>query len=153
VSGPIPGERWPVRVPLQQLDPGLSLPAQAHPGDAGVDLVAAESVTIGPGERVTVPTGVAVAIPEGFAGLVTPRSGLAHRHGLGVVNAPGVVDSGYRGEIRVILINHGSECVSIARGDRIAQLLVVPVAAVTFELVTDLTPSERGAGGFGSTGR
>ena len=153
MTGPNPGGRRPIRVPLQQLDPGLPLPAHAHPGDAGVDLVAAESVTIGPGERVTVPTGVAVAIPDDFAGLVTPRSGLAHRHGLGVVNAPGVVDSGYRGEIRVILINHGTESVSIARGDRIAQLLVVPVAAVAFELVTDLTPSERGADGFGSTGR
>ena len=97
MTGPNQGGRRPIRVALQQLDPGLPLPAHAHPGDAGVDLVAAESVTIGPGERVTVPTGVAVAIPEDFAGLVTPRSGLAHRHGLGVVNAPGVVDSGYRG--------------------------------------------------------
>jgi dUTP pyrophosphatase len=142
-----------MRVPLQQLDSGLAPPTQAHPGDAGVDLMAAESLTLGPGERATVGTGVAVAIPAGFAGLVTPRSGLAHRHGLGVVNAPGVVDSGYRGEIRVILVNHGAEAVSIARGDRIAQLLVIPVASVGFDLVTDLAPSERGSGGFGSTGR
>jgi dUTP pyrophosphatase len=142
-----------MRVPLQQLDSGLTPPTQAHPGDAGVDLMAAESLTLGPGERATVGTGVAVAIPAGFAGLVTPRSGLAHRHGLGVVNAPGVVDSGYRGEIRVILVNHGAEAVSIARGDRIAQLLVIPVASVGFDLVTDLAPSERGSGGFGSTGR
>jgi dUTP pyrophosphatase len=142
-----------MRVPLQQLDSGLAPPTQAHPGDAGVDLMAAESLTLGPGERATVGTGVAVAIPAGFAGLVTPRSGLAHRHGLGVVNAPGVVDSGYRGEIRVILVNHGAEAVSIARGDRIAQLLVIPVASVGFDVVTDLAPSERGSGGFGSTGR
>ncbi len=113
---------------VRRLDPGLPLPARARPGDAGVDLYAAAAVTLGPGERATVGTGVAVAIPEGYAGLVTPRSGLAQRHGLGIVNAPGVVDAGYRGEIRVILVNHGAEPVSLARGDRIAQLLVVPVA-------------------------
>ena len=108
--------------------PACRCPARARPGDAGVDLYAAAAVTLAPGERATVGTGVAVAIPEGHAGLVTPRSGLAQRHGLGIVNAPGVVDSGYRGEIRVILVNHGGEPVALARGDRIAQMVVVPVA-------------------------
>ncbi len=100
-----------------------------------------------------VPTGVAVAIPEGYAGLVTPRSGLAARHGLGVANGPGLVDAGYRGELCVILINHGPEPVEISRGERIAQLVVVPVAAPEFVEVTELPPSSRGTGGFGSTGR
>jgi dUTP pyrophosphatase len=140
------------RVLVQRLDAGLPLPSRARPGDAGVDLYGAAPVTLAPGERVTVGTGVAVAIPEGYAGLVTPRSGLAHRHGLGVVNAPGVVDSGYRGEIRVILVNHGAEPVSLSRGDRIAQLVVVPVAAGDLVEVAELPDSERGAGGFGSTG-
>ncbi|HUU61126.1 MAG TPA: dUTP diphosphatase [Acidimicrobiia bacterium] len=141
------------RVLVRRLDPGLPLPARAHPGDAGVDLYAAEAVTLAPGERATVGTGVAVAIPDGYAGLVAPRSGLAQRHGLGIVNAPGVVDAGYRGEIRVILVNHGAEEVSLARGERIAQLLVVPVAVGEMPEVKELPPSERGAGGFGSTGR
>ena len=138
---------------VRRLDPGLPLPVRARPGDAGVDLCAAGSMTLGPGERATVGTGVAVAIPEGFAGLVAPRSGLAQRHGLGIVNAPGVVDAGYRGEIRVILINHGSEAVSVTRGDRIAQLVVVPVLAVELLEVGELPLSERGESGFGSTGR
>ena len=138
---------------VRRLDPELPLPARAHPGDAGVDLYAAEAVALAPGERATVPTGVAVAIPEGYAGLVAPRSGLAQRHGLGIVNAPGVVDAGYRGEIRVLLVNHGSEPVSLARGERIAQLLVIPVSTVGVVEVYQLPPSERGAGGFGSTGR
>lgn len=138
---------------VHRLDRELPLPARAHPGDAGVDLYAAEAVQLAPGERATVPTGVAVAIPEGFAGLVAPRSGLAQRHGLGVVNAPGVVDAGYRGEIRVLLVNHGAEPVSLARGERIAQLLVVPVSAVEMVEVEALPSSQRGAGGFGSTGR
>jgi dUTP pyrophosphatase len=141
------------RVLVHRLDPGLPLPARAHPGDAGVDLYAVKAVTLAPGERAMVGTGVAVAIPDGYAGLVAPRSGLAQRHGLGLVNAPGVVDAGYRGEIRVILVNHGAEAVSLARGERIAQLLVVPVAAGEMPEVEDLPPSERGAGGFGSTGR
>jgi len=138
---------------VHRLDPGLPLPARAHPGDAGVDLYAAEAVVLGPGERATVGTGVAVAVPEGYAGLVAPRSGLAQRHGLGIVNAPGVVDAGYRGEIRVILVNHGTEAVSLARGERIAQLLVVQVGVEEMLEVEELPPSERGSGGFGSTGR
>jgi len=117
-----------------------------------VDLYAATAVTLRPGERATVGTGVAVAIPEGWAGLVTPRSGLAQHHGLGIVNAPGVVDSGYRGEVRVILVNHGGEPAELARGDRIAQMLVVPVAVGDLLEVAELPTSERGEGGFGSTG-
>ena len=143
-SGPV--------VLVRRLDPGLPLPGRAHPGDAGVDLYAAEAVALAPGERATVGTGVAVAIPEGYAGLVAPRSGLAQRHGLSIVNAPGVVDAGYRGEIRVILVNHGSEVVTLARGDRVAQLLVVPVAGGDLLEVEELPSSERGEGGFGSTG-
>jgi dUTP pyrophosphatase len=138
---------------VRRLDRGLPLPGRAHPSDAGVDLHAAEAVALAPGERATVGTGVAVAIPEGYAGLVTPRSGLAQWHGLGIVNAPGVVDAGYRGEIRVLLVNHGAEAVSLARGERIAQLIVVPVFALGMVEVEELPPSERGAGGFGSTGR
>ena len=138
---------------VRRLDPGLPLPGRAHPGDAGVDLYAAEAVALAPGERATVGTGVAVAVPEGYAGLVAPRSGLAQRHGLSIVNAPGVVDAGYRGEIQVILINHGAGPVSLSRGERIAQLLVVPVSARELLEVDELPPSERGAGGFGSTGR
>jgi len=141
-----------VTVPLQRLDPGLSVPGYAHPGDAGVDLRARHRLVLEPGDRAAVPTGIALSIPEGFAGLVAPRSGLAARHGIGVVNAPGVVDSGYRGEIRVILVNHGRDPVTIERGDRIAQLVVVPVAVVGFLEVNDLPPSSRGEGGFGSTG-
>lgn len=146
------GEAGEPRVLVRRLDPGLPRPVRARPGDAAVDLCATTAVTLGPGERATVGTGMAVAIPEGWAGLVTPRSGLAQRHGLGIVNAPGVVDSGYRGEIRVILVNHGSEAVTLARGDRIAQLLVVPVLVGDLLDVEELPPSERGAGGFGSTG-
>lgn len=140
------------RVLVRRLDPGLPLPRRARPGDAGMDLYAASAVTLAPGERATVGTGVAVAIPEGWVGLVTPRSGLAQRHGLSIVNAPGVVDSGYRGEIRVILVNHGREPVVLTRGDRIAQMLVVPVAAGDLLEVPELPGSERGEGGFGSTG-
>jgi dUTP pyrophosphatase len=142
-----------MRVLVKRLDPGLPLPTRAHGGDAGVDLYAAEPVRLQPGARATVGTGVAVAIPRGFAGLVAPRSGLAQRHGLGVVNAPGVVDAGYRGEIRVILVNHGAEPISLARGERIAQLLVVPVDTQGLLEVEELPASERGEGGFGSTGR
>jgi len=140
------------RVLIHRLDPDLPLPSRARPGDAGVDLRAASEAAVHPGERVTVGTGVAVAIPEGYAGLVTPRSGLAQRHGLGIVNAPGIVDAGYRGEIRVILVNHGAETVTVARGDRIAQLVVVPVLDEAMQEVEELPPSERGKGGFGSTG-
>lgn len=141
-----------MRIPLKRLDPDLPIPAHAHPGDGGVDLYAREAASLQPGERGIVPTGVAVAIPEGFAGFVTPRSGLAARSGLGVVNSPGLVDSGYRGEIKVILVNLGSEAIQIERGDRVAQMVVVPVVSQEFEAVDDLPESSRGAGGFGSTG-
>lgn len=142
-----------MEIPLRRLDPGVPVPRRAHPGDAGVDLHACRNVLLEPGERAVVPTGIAVAIPEGHAGLVAPRSGLAGRVGLGVVNAPGVVDAGYRGEVKVILINHGSEPIRLERGERIAQLLVVPVAGIEFVEVAELPPSARGEGGFGSTGR
>ncbi|HSM01527.1 MAG TPA: dUTP diphosphatase [Acidimicrobiia bacterium] len=141
-----------MRIPLKRLDPDLPVPAHAHPGDGGVDLYARESATLQPGGRVIVPTGVAVAVPEGHAGLVTPRSGLAARSGISVVNGPGLLDSGYRGEIKVILVNLGQEMVEILRGDRIAQLVVVPVATQEFEVVDELPESTRGEGGFGSTG-
>lgn len=141
-----------MRIPLKRLDPDLPVPAHAHPGDGGVDLYAREPATLHPGERAIVPTGVAVAIPEGFAALVTPRSGLAARSGLGVVNSPGLVDSGYRGEIKAILVNLGSETIQIERGERIAQMVVVPVATQEYEIVDELPESSRGAGGFGSTG-
>lgn len=141
-----------MRIFLNRLDPELPIPGHARPGDGGVDLYAREDAVLAPGARVIVPTGVAVAIPAGYAGLVTPRSGLAARSGIGVVNAPGLVDSGYRGEIKVILVNHGSEEVAIARGDRIAQLVVVAVATQEFVEVDQLPESDRGAAGFGSTG-
>jgi dUTP pyrophosphatase len=141
-----------VRIPLVLLDPDLPTPARAHEGDAGVDLHAREAVVLRPGERAAVPTGIALALPSGYAGLVVPRSGLARRRGLGIVNAPGVIDSGYRGEVAVVLVNHGADVVAIERGDRIAQLLVVAVALVELEIVDDLPPSRRGEGGFGSTG-
>lgn len=141
-----------MQVKVRRLDPGLPVPVRAHPGDAGVDLYAREPVRLEPGGRATVPTGIAVAIPAGSTGLVTPRSGLADRLGVGVVNAPGVVDAGYRGEIKVILVNHGAEAVVLERGERIAQLLVVPVASVEFVEVDELPGSARGEGGFGSTG-
>lgn len=146
------GDNRIMRIPLQQLDPDLPVPAHALPGDAGVDLPAREAVVLAPGERRLVPTGFAVAIPEGYVGLVAPRSGLALRSGISIVNAPGVVDSGYRGELAIILVNLGREPVSIARGDRIAQLVVLPVAGVEFDVVETLESSDRGPAGFGSTG-
>jgi len=141
-----------MKIPFSRLDPELSAPERSHRGDAGIDLRTAKTVRLAPGEWVMVPTGIAVAIPEGHAGLVAPRSGLAARHGISVVNGPGVVDAGYRGEVQVILINHGIEEVTLARGDRVAQLVVVPVAMVDLVEVEDLPESDRGAGGFGSTG-
>jgi dUTP pyrophosphatase len=130
------------------------LPTRAHEGDAGVDLYAAESVTLGPGERAGVGTGVAVEIPEGHAGLVLPRSGLAARHGIALVNAPGLIDAGYRGELRVLLLNTDrAESFEVAPGDRIAQLLVTPFAPARPVEALELTVSERGNGGFGSSGR
>jgi len=140
-------------IPLRRLDPDLPLPAYAHPGDAGADLVAAEEVELAPGARAAVRTGVAVAIPEGYVGLVHPRSGLAGRLGVTVLNAPGTVDAGYRGEILVILINHDpSTTVKISRGDRIAQLVVQRVERAAFEVVDELDDTARGDGGHGSTG-
>jgi dUTP pyrophosphatase len=142
-----------VDVAVRLLDPDLPLPAYAHPGDAGADLVAAEDVDLGPGERKLVHTGVAVALPEGYVGLVHPRSGLAARLGVTVLNAPGTVDAGYRGEILVNLINHDPvRPVTIARGDRIAQLIVQRVERAVFHLVDELPGTVRGAGGHGSTG-
>jgi dUTP pyrophosphatase len=129
------------------------LPARAHSGDAGLDLSACEPVTIGAGERVAVGTGLAVEIPDGHAGLVVPRSGLALRHGLSIVNAPGVIDAGYRGEVRVILLNTDREATfTVEPGMRIAQLLVVPAVAIDVVELRELTTTERGDGGFGSTG-
>jgi dUTP pyrophosphatase len=140
-------------VPVRLLDPDLPLPAYAHPGDAGADLVSAEDVELAPGERRLVHTGVTVALPDGYVGLVHPRSGLAARLGVTVLNAPGTVDSGYRGEILVNLINHDPVTpVKIARGDRIAQLLVQRVERAVFRAVDELPDAVRGAGGHGSTG-
>jgi dUTP diphosphatase len=141
-------------LPVRRLDPGLPLPAYAHPGDAGADLCAAEDVELLPGGRATVGTGVAVAVPDGHAAFVHPRSGLASRHGITVVNAPGTVDAGYRGEVRVVLLNTDQrEPFTVRRGDRIAQLVVQPVTRVRFLEVAELPASPRGEGGFGSTGR
>jgi len=129
------------------------VPEYAHPGDAGADLVAAETVTLAPGARSTVGTGVSIALPDGFAAFVVPRSGLAARHGITIVNSPGTVDAGYRGEIRVTLLNtDSSEPYTIAVGDRIAQLVIMPVVRATFIPVETLPGSHRGASGFGSTG-
>ncbi len=132
---------------------GEFLPGYAHPGDAGADLMSTEHVTLQPGERRLVGTGVAVAIPEGFVGLVTPRSGLAARAGLSIVNSPGVIDSGYRGEIRVCLINLDPvNPIELEAGDRIAQMLIMPFISATFTRVEGLDATVRGSGGYGSTG-
>ena len=141
-------------LPVRRLDPGLPLPAYAHPGDAGADLRAADDVVLPPGGRATVGTGIAVAVPDGYAAFVHPRSGLASRHGITVANAPGTVDAGYRGEVRVVLLNTDpAEPFTVRRGDRIAQLVVQPVTQVRFLDVAELPPTPRGEGGFGSTGR
>jgi dUTP pyrophosphatase len=141
-----------MQVNFVRLDRELPVPASAHIGDAAVDLHSRMDLTLQPGERAAVPTGIAVAIPEGFAGFVLPRSGHARRNGIGVVNSPGLIDSGYRGEVSVMLINHGDERVEFRRGDRIAQLAIVPVPNVEWVEVDDLGETARGAGGFGSTG-
>ena len=142
-----------VEVLLLQLDPGLELPSYAHPGDAGADLRSSEDFELGPGERRLVGTGVAISLPAGYAAFVHPRSGLAARHGIAIVNAPGTVDAGYRGEIKVCLINTDrTQPVSIARGDRIAQLVIQPVSRAIFTPVTALPSSARGIGGYWSTG-
>ena len=138
---------------VKRLDPDLPLPRYARASDAGLDLHAAARVVIAPGARAVVGTGLAVAIPPGFAGFVLPRSGLALRRGVTVLNAPGLVDAGYRGELQVLLINHdATESVTLERGERIAQLVVQAVEHVELVEVEDLSVSERGAGGFGSTG-
>ena len=134
-----------------RVDRELPLPAYAKPGDAGLDLRASEAVTLEPGERRLVPTGLAVAIPEGHAGFVLPRSGLAMEKGVTVLNAPGLIDSGYRGELKVLLINHGVAAVGIERGERIAQLVIQPVVHARLLEEDRLPDSARGAGGFGST--
>lgn len=148
---------WPpvpnVQVLLTRLDPDVPIPSYAQPGDAGVDLVTTSDLVLQPGERALVGTGIAVALPTGYAGFVHPRSGLAARVGLTVVNAPGTVDAGYRGEIKVCLINQDRvHPLPLRRGDRIAQLVIQPVAHAVFQEVSDLPESPRGAGGHGSTG-
>lgn len=146
-----PGHR--VDVLIRRLDPGLPMPARAHPGDAGVDLHATSGFELGPGDRVVVPTGIAIALPDGYAAFVLPRSGLAARHGVTLVNAPGTIDAGYRGEIKVALLNTDKEnAVRFARGDRIAQLVIQRVEYPVFHEVTVLPGSMRGEGGHGSSG-
>jgi dUTP pyrophosphatase len=143
----------PLEIAVQRLDPEVPLPAYARPGDAGCDLVTTVDVSLEPGERELVPTGIAVALPPGFAGFVLPRSGLAARHGLSIVNAPGLIDSGYRGEIKLSLVNHDPrETLHLRRLDRVAQLVVQRVAHVTWCEVDELSETERGTGGHGSTG-
>ncbi|HEX3455403.1 MAG TPA: dUTP diphosphatase [Gaiellaceae bacterium] len=138
---------------IRRLRDDAALPERAYPGDAGLDLVACERVTLEPGSRAVVSTGIAVAIPDGHAGLVVPRSGLAARHGIGIVNAPGLVDAGYRGEVRVVLVNTDrSESFVVEPGMRIAQLVVVPVALAAPVEVDELPETERGVAGFGSSG-
>ena len=139
---------------VTRLSDAARLPRRAHDGDAGLDLHAAEAARLEPGERASVGTGIAIEVPEGHAGLVLPRSGLAKRHGISLVNAPGLIDSGYRGEIRVLLLNTDrSEAFEIGPGDRIAQLVVTPVADAEPVEVAELAVSARGEGGFGSSGR
>jgi dUTP pyrophosphatase len=140
-------------VPVVRLDPDLPLPAYAHPGDAGADLVTAVDVTLQPRERALVPTGIAMAVPEGYVALVHPRSGLAARHGLSIVNTPGTIDAGYRGEVKVLLVNlDPTEPIELRRGDRVAQLVLQRVEQAVFTEVEVLPESVRGGGGYGSTG-
>ena len=138
---------------VTRLRPDAVLPEGAYPGDAGLDLVACEAVELGPGERALVPTGIAVAIPEGYAGFVVPRSGLALRHGISLVNTPGIIDSGYRGELRLIAINTDRDSSFVVEaGMRVAQLLIVPVATLSLVEQDELSDTVRGAAGFGSSG-
>lgn len=142
-----------LEIQVVRLDQGLPLPAYAHPGDAGADLVTTVDVTLAPGERAMVPTGLAIALPEGYVALVHPRSGLAARHGLSIVNTPGTVDAGYRGEIKVLLINHDLvESIDLRRGDRIAQLVIQRFERARFVEAAELPDTVRGDGGYGSTG-
>ena len=144
-----------IDVAVVRLDPELALPSYARPGDAGADLVARAPVVLAPrGGRALVPTGIAIALPDGYAGFVLPRSGLAMRHGVTCLNTPGLIDAGYRDELKVLLVNTDPDApYAVARGDRIAQLVVQPVHQVRFVSATELPPSERGTGGFGHTGR
>lgn len=143
-----------IDVAVRRLHADAVLPIQAYEGDAGVDLASCEEVRLEPGQRAVIPTGIAVEIPEGYAGFVQPRSGLAARHGLGVVNSPGLIDAGYRGEIRVVLLNTDtSDAFVVQPGMRIAQLVIAPVASVRFVEVAELATSERGTRGFGSSAR
>jgi dUTP pyrophosphatase len=142
-----------VRLEVKRLDPDLPLPTYARAGDAGLDLIAADDVSLAPGERAAVPTGIAVAIPEGYAGFVHARSGRALKEGLALANAPGLIDAGYRGEIKVIVVNLDvASPLHIKRGDKIAQLVIQPVASVELVAVNELPSSQRADGGFGSTG-
>lgn len=142
------------QLPILRLKDEAILPSRAHPGDAGLDLYACEAAHIGPGERWSVGTGVGVEIPEGHAGLILPRSGLARDHGISLVNAPGLIDSGYRGELRVLLLNTDpAETFRVEAGDRIAQLVLTPIATPEPVEAAELTESVRGRGGFGSSGR
>jgi dUTP pyrophosphatase len=144
----------PVELRIARLNPEAVLPTRAHDGDAGLDLFACEAAHLGPGERWSVGTGIAVEIPEGHAGFVLPRSGLAKKHGIALVNSPGLIDSGYRGEIRVLLLNTDpAEIFRVEPGDRIAQLMIVPIALAEPVEAAELAESSRGDGGFGSSGR
>lgn len=143
-----------MELPVAKLKEEAVLPTRAHDGDAGLDLYSCEPAHLGPGERWSVGTGIAIQIPEGHAGLVLPRSGLAREHGIALVNAPGLVDAGYRGEVRVLLLNTDpAEIFRVAAGDRIAQLVVAPIGLAEPVLVEELAESTRGDGGFGSSGR
>lgn len=143
-----------MKFPVSKLVEGALVPTRAHEGDAGLDLYACEAAHIGPGERWSVGTGIAIEVPDGHAGLVLPRSGIAREHGITLVNAPGLIDSGYRGEVRVLLLNTDpAEIFRVEAGDRIAQLVLAPVASADPVEVAELSGSVRGDGGFGSTGR
>lgn len=146
------GDRGSVPLRVKRLDPEIELPAYAHPGDAGLDLRSAEELVLLPGQRALISTGFSMALPEGYAAFVQPRSGLAARHGISIVNTPGLVDCHYRGEVKVILINLGNEPFKVRRGDRIAQMVIQRVENAAVLEVEELDPTERGEGGFGSTG-
>jgi dUTP pyrophosphatase len=145
----------PLSLLVRRLDPDLPMPRYAHPGDAGLDLVAREGVVLAPGGgRAVVPTGIAVAIPEGHAGFVQPRSGLAAKHGVTLLNSPGLIDAGYRDELKVVLVNlDPAAAYTVERGDRVAQLVIMAVGQVELSVVEDLPAAARDLGGFGSTGR
>ena len=149
-QGDMVGKGVPLRI--KRLDPSIAAPAYAHPGDAGLDICSAEEVTLQPGERAMVSTGFAMALPEGYAAFVQPRSGLAARNGISIVNTPGLIDCHYRGEVKVILVNLGSEPFAVRKGDRIAQMVIQSVETAMVELVEELDETARGEGGFGSTG-